>query len=159
MACYHTQYVEVWLRLMLKPGSGRGRRACVVALRCVRCVVVVVVCCAISIIYIYMFSLKNRFVPRQDSPAAIYSKSKNKNIYEAQLYTIWQTFVEFDAKTNEFLRPNVRFPRLTTPRRKSASAPISWFLYSTATKMQKPLLVSNNFCYLKKQAIANPFSF
>jgi len=67
-----------------------------------------------------MFSLKNRFVPRQDSPAAIYSKSKNKNIYEAQLYTIWQTFVEFDAKTNEFLRPNVRFPRLTTPRKKSA---------------------------------------
>lgn len=86
----------------------------------------------------HFFPLKNRSVPRQVSPTAIYSKTKHKNIYEAQLYTIWQTFVDFDAKTNEFLRPTVSFPRLT-PRRKSASAPICWFSYSRATKMQKPL--------------------
>jgi len=114
--------------------------------------------CHIHHIYIHVFTQKSVCAEAGFASSHL-SKSKNKNIYEAQLYTIWQTFVEFDAKTNEFLRPNVRFPRLTTPRRKSASAPISWFLYSTATKMQKPLLVSNNFCYLKKQAIANPFSF
>ena len=74
----------------------------------------------------HVFSLKNRFVPRQVSPTAIYSKPKHKTSMRRNYTPYGKLSLILMPKRMNFFVQTLGFLGLHTPRRKSASAPMCW---------------------------------